>query len=148
MEQRVCSYCGNPLEPGTGKMFVRRDGTVLLFDRKRCQVSMLKHGRVARYVKWTRHYPRGGAEETEHVLAEQQAKRAVGMEEAAEAAGLETKKPAKKAPKKAAKKETASEKERPKKKAPSKKDEADGSKAEPAAKKDAAKEETTEAKSS
>lgn len=26
----VCSFCGEVLEPGTGKMFVRRDGDHLL----------------------------------------------------------------------------------------------------------------------
>src|SRR5881397_586222 len=29
--RRSCSFCGNEIEPGTGKMFIRKDGTVFLF---------------------------------------------------------------------------------------------------------------------
>jgi large subunit ribosomal protein L24e len=28
VEKYVCSFCGEVLESGTGKMFVRRDGTI------------------------------------------------------------------------------------------------------------------------
>ena len=28
-ERRVCSFSGEEIEPGTGMMFVRKDGTVL-----------------------------------------------------------------------------------------------------------------------
>lgn len=71
MEQRVCSFCGSPLEPGTGLMFIKKDGTVYYFNSKRCQTSLLKQGRLARRIKWTRHYPRGAKSEIE--VAEKQA---------------------------------------------------------------------------
>lgn len=61
MEQRVCSFCGEPIEPGTGKMFVKKDGSVFFYDRRRCEVSHQDFHRHARKFKWTRHYPRGGA---------------------------------------------------------------------------------------
>lgn len=61
MEQRVCSFCGEPIEPGTGMMFVKKDGSVYYYDRRRCEVSHQSFGRQSRRFKWTRHYPRGGA---------------------------------------------------------------------------------------
>lgn len=68
-EQRVCTYCGNPLEPGTGSMFVKRDGSVYYFDQRRCHQALLKFGRLARNIKWTKHYPRGGAKAAEEAIA-------------------------------------------------------------------------------
>jgi len=65
MEQRVCSYCGNSIEPGTGMMFVKKDGTVYYFDERRCKLSLLKFGRLARKFKWTKHYPRAGHKEAQ-----------------------------------------------------------------------------------
>ncbi len=37
MPARVCHYCGEELEPGTGLMFVRKDGTVLFFCSSKCE---------------------------------------------------------------------------------------------------------------
>lgn len=90
VEQRVCSFCGYPLEPGSGTMFIKKDGSVYYFDKRRCQVSLLKHGRLSRHVKWTRHYPRVGGQaalEAQAVAAE------VAKAQAAQAAA--GKKPAK-----------------------------------------------------
>ncbi len=54
VERELCSFCGAELEPGTGKMFVKRDGTVLTFDSNKCFVNMVKLGRVPRKTMWTR----------------------------------------------------------------------------------------------
>jgi large subunit ribosomal protein L24e len=51
MEQR-CSFCNISLAPGTGKMFVRRDGTVLYFCSSKCERNMLKLRRKSRKLKW------------------------------------------------------------------------------------------------
>ncbi len=51
--RRLCSYCGEEIEPGTGKMFVRKDGTVFFFDKSKCQKGLLKLRRVPRTVRWT-----------------------------------------------------------------------------------------------
>ncbi|MGC9443756.1 MAG: 50S ribosomal protein L24e [Candidatus Methanospirareceae archaeon] len=51
MELR-CSFCNIRLEPGTGKMFVRRDGTVLYFCSSKCERNMLKLRRKSRKLKW------------------------------------------------------------------------------------------------
>lgn len=56
VEKRICSFCGSDIEPGTGKLFVRKDGTVLFFCKSKCQKNMLKLGRIPRRVRWTKHY--------------------------------------------------------------------------------------------
>jgi len=52
VEQHVCSFCGNQLEPGTGKMYVKKDGSVMYFCSSKCQHNQ-KLGRVPRRVEWT-----------------------------------------------------------------------------------------------
>jgi large subunit ribosomal protein L24e len=56
VERRTCSFCGNEIEPGTGKMYVKKDGTVLYFCKNKCQKNMLKLNRIPRWEKWTKHY--------------------------------------------------------------------------------------------
>ena len=56
-ERRVCTFSGEEIEPGTGMMFVRRDGTVLWCKARK---NSLKLKRNPRRVKWTRHYVKGG----------------------------------------------------------------------------------------
>ena len=51
-----CTFCGNQIEKGTGKMYVRRDGTIYYFCSNRCEKNMLKLGRVGRTLKWTTSY--------------------------------------------------------------------------------------------
>jgi large subunit ribosomal protein L24e len=52
VEQHVCSFCGKLLEPGTGKMFVKKDGTIFYFCSTKCQ-NNYKLKRVPRRVQWT-----------------------------------------------------------------------------------------------
>ena len=59
-ERRVCSFSGKEIEPGTGLMFVKRDGTVMWFKNSKARKNSLKLKRNPRKVKWTRHYVRGG----------------------------------------------------------------------------------------
>ena len=59
-ERRVCSFSGQEIEPGTGLMYIRRDGTVLWFKDSKTKKNALKLKRNARKVKWTRHYVKGG----------------------------------------------------------------------------------------
>jgi len=47
-----CSFCGSKLKPGTGKMFVKRDGKILYFCSKKCEKNMLKLRRNPSKVKW------------------------------------------------------------------------------------------------
>ncbi len=54
VEIRRCSFCGTDIEPGTGKMYVKRDGTVLFFDSNKCYKNMVELKRVPRKTAWTR----------------------------------------------------------------------------------------------
>lgn len=47
-----CSFCGNTIESGTGKMLVKRDGSVLYFCGSKCQKN-LRLPREPKNVKWT-----------------------------------------------------------------------------------------------
>jgi len=47
-----CSSCDRKLNPGTGKMFVKIDGSVFYFCSGKCEKNMLKLNRNPRKVKW------------------------------------------------------------------------------------------------
>jgi len=53
VEQHNCSFCGESIEPGTGKMLVKKDGTIFWFCSTKCQNNQ-KLGRVPRRVQWTK----------------------------------------------------------------------------------------------
>ena len=52
--KRQCSFCAGEVEPGTGTMFVKRDGTVFFFCSSSCRKQQLHLGRVGHRLKWTR----------------------------------------------------------------------------------------------
>jgi large subunit ribosomal protein L24e len=52
--KRQCSFCAGEIEPGTGMMFVKRDGTVFHFCSSSCRKQQLNLGRVGHRLKWTR----------------------------------------------------------------------------------------------
>ncbi|MEM0074019.1 MAG: 50S ribosomal protein L24e [Thermoplasmatales archaeon] len=54
METRYCSFCGRKIEFGTGKMFVKKDGSILYFDSSKCEKNYLRLGREPRNVRWTK----------------------------------------------------------------------------------------------
>jgi large subunit ribosomal protein L24e len=56
MVNKVCSFCGNEIEPGTGMTYIRKDGNILNFCSRKCRINMLKLKRVPRKIKWTREY--------------------------------------------------------------------------------------------
>lgn len=51
-----CSFCGNIIEKGTGKMYIKSDGKVLYFCSTKCEKNMLKLKRKPRNLKWTHSY--------------------------------------------------------------------------------------------
>ena len=79
---RPCSFCGNDIEPGTGSMFIRRDGTIHFFCSSKCERNLLNLGRQARWVPWTKHFRRAKG------LVEEEAPAAVPVEGEAEAGSL------------------------------------------------------------
>ena len=52
-EKRICSFCGDEIGPGTGKMFIKKDGTVLNFCTNKCHKNMSEIKRVPRTTAWT-----------------------------------------------------------------------------------------------
>ena len=54
MEKYRCSFCKEDIEPGTGKMFVKKDGNVLQFCSRKCEKNMLELKRSPRKVGWIR----------------------------------------------------------------------------------------------
>ena len=48
-----CSFCGTNIEPGTGKMFVKKDGKILYFCSRKCEKNMLVLKRKPRDTRWT-----------------------------------------------------------------------------------------------
>ena len=58
VERKICTFCGNEIEPGTGKMYVKKDGTILNFCSMKCQKNQLKLKRIPRRVRWTKNFQR------------------------------------------------------------------------------------------
>ena len=56
VEKRNCSFCGEPIEPGTGKIYVKKDGTVYNFCTNKCKKNRIDIGRVPRRTRWTVRY--------------------------------------------------------------------------------------------
>ncbi len=56
VEKRNCSFCGDPIEPGTGKMYIKKDGTVYSFCSNKCKKNRIDLGRVPRRTRWTVRY--------------------------------------------------------------------------------------------
>lgn len=48
-----CSFCGSVIRSGTGKMFVRTDGTVMIWCSSKCEKNYLL-GREPKKRKWSR----------------------------------------------------------------------------------------------
>jgi large subunit ribosomal protein L24e len=58
VERRVCTFCGDEIEPGTGRMYIKKDGTVFHFCSSKCFKNLVILGRVPRRTTWTRYYER------------------------------------------------------------------------------------------
>lgn len=52
VETRICSFCGDNIEPGTGMMYVKKDGTIYYYCSTKCRRNHAL-GRVPRRVRWT-----------------------------------------------------------------------------------------------
>jgi large subunit ribosomal protein L24e len=129
VERRVCTFCGSEIEPGTGRMYVKKDGVVYNFCTSKCFKNMVVLGRVPRRTTWTRYFERekeirmkGGPEAVAQTKKARKVKKAEAAPEAEEKATEA--KPEKKedkpkeepAPKTEEKKEPAKEKKAPAKK--------------------------------
>lgn len=55
-----CSFCNRKIEPGTGTMLIKNDGSIIHFCSDKCRKNMLKLRRDPRKLKWTEKYVKGG----------------------------------------------------------------------------------------
>ncbi|MCE4603575.1 MAG: 50S ribosomal protein L24e [Aeropyrum sp.] len=53
-KSRTCSYCGSTIEPGTGLMYVLRNGQILWFCSSKCYKNMIKLKRKPNKLEWVR----------------------------------------------------------------------------------------------
>jgi large subunit ribosomal protein L24e len=60
-----CTFCGNVIEKGTGKMFVKKDGKVFYFCSSKCEKNMLKLKRKPIRTKWSKRYEKKGVTKEE-----------------------------------------------------------------------------------
>ncbi|MHC1598613.1 MAG: 50S ribosomal protein L24e [Candidatus Methanofastidiosia archaeon] len=51
-----CTFCGEQIEPGTGKMYVKKGGAVLYFCSSKCEKNMMVLKRKPRTTTWTQKY--------------------------------------------------------------------------------------------
>ena len=58
VERRVCTFCGDEIEPGTGRMYIKKDGVVYNFCSSKCFKNLVILKRVPRRTTWTRYYER------------------------------------------------------------------------------------------
>jgi len=63
-ERRECTFCGEPIEPGTGKQHIKNTGKVFHFCSNKCRKNLLNLNRTARETKWTKRYAQDKAIET------------------------------------------------------------------------------------
>jgi large subunit ribosomal protein L24e len=60
VERRRCTFCGSEIEPGTGTIYVKKDGTLYNFCSTKCKKNLLNLKRIPRRTRWSQHFIRGG----------------------------------------------------------------------------------------
>ena len=60
-----CTFCGNVIEKGTGKMFVKKDGRMYYCCSSKCEKNMLKLKRKPIKTRWSRRYEKKGVTKEE-----------------------------------------------------------------------------------
>ena len=80
VQKRTCDYSGQEIEPGTGTMYVKNDGTVLWFADAKCEKNY-RMGREARDLEWIGDEDEAADAETEDVEPEADAEEATDAEE-------------------------------------------------------------------
>lgn len=77
VEAKECSFCGNKIEPGTGKLFIKTDGQTFNFCNSKCEKNMVDLGRKERETKWTRKHAQEKAVKTYHKKDEKESKKRI-----------------------------------------------------------------------
>lgn len=56
VDKKNCNFCGQAIEPGTGKMYVKRDGSIYNLCSNKCKKNLIDLKRVPRRTRWTKRY--------------------------------------------------------------------------------------------
>lgn len=48
-----CEFCKLNMEPGTGKMYIKKDGRIMYFCSTKCEKNLMKLDRKPRTTRWT-----------------------------------------------------------------------------------------------
>jgi large subunit ribosomal protein L24e len=56
VEARTCSFCGAKIEPGTGRMYVKKDAKVFFFCSTKCYKNQIQLKRVPRRTRWSKYH--------------------------------------------------------------------------------------------
>lgn len=56
-----CTFCGENIARGTGKMYVQKDGKVFNFCSNKCEKNQIKLKRVAIHTRWSNRYIKAGS---------------------------------------------------------------------------------------
>ena len=51
-----CTFCGDTIAQGTGKLFIRKDAKMIWLCGNKCEKNMNKLGRKSRETPWTAEY--------------------------------------------------------------------------------------------
>jgi len=51
-----CTFCSITIRPGAGKLFVRKDGSILTFCSRKCEKNLLQLKRKSHTTKWTQKF--------------------------------------------------------------------------------------------
>jgi large subunit ribosomal protein L24e len=84
VERRVCTFCGDEIEPGTGKMYIKKDGVVYHFCKSKCFKNMIDLRRVPRRTTWTSYHEREKATRMKGLPVAPEARKVKKSEETAE----------------------------------------------------------------
>ena len=85
VERRVCTFCGREIEPGTGRMYVKKDGVIYQFCTSKCFKNLVELKRVPRRTTWTGWYAREKQVRMKGVEPEPKPKKARKVRKAKEA---------------------------------------------------------------
>ena len=48
-----CDFCGTEINPGTGKMYIKKDAKIFHFCSRKCEKNMIILGRKPNKTKWS-----------------------------------------------------------------------------------------------
>lgn len=51
-----CTFCGQAIDKGTGKIYVKKDGKIFNFCSMKCEKNLLKLRRKPRETRWTEEF--------------------------------------------------------------------------------------------